>query len=155
MPAAIRLLVIAESPPESGLYFYDPLGRPSEPLFAAMMKQLGVQTANKHEGLNAFRDHGFVLVDSTYTPVNGMHGRSRDAVIEADYPYLVEDLRELGAANGLPIVLIKRNVCKLLDHRPTADGFNVLNRGRIIYFPSHDQQVNFHRQFSDVVQLLR
>lgn len=155
MPAAIRLLVIAESPPESGLYFYEPSGRPSEPLFAAMMKQLSVQATNKQEGLEAFRDHGLVLVDATYTPVNGLRGRSRETVIEADYPHLVEDLRGLGAASGLPVVLIKSNVCKLLDRRLTADGLNVLNRGRIIYFPSQGQQVNFHRQFSDVVQLLR
>lgn len=154
MPAAIRLLVIAESPPESGLYFYEPSGRPSEPLFAAMMKQLGVQAANKQEGLKAFRDHGFVLVDATYTPVNGPGGRNRNAVILADYPYLVEDLRGLGAADGLPIVLIKKNVCELLDRRLTADGFNVLNRGRIIPFPSTGHQVNFQSQFHDVVPSL-
>ena len=153
-PAAIRLLVIAESPPESGLYFYELSGRPSEPLFAAMMKQLGVQAANKQEGLKAFRDHGFVLVDATYTPVNGPGGRNRNAVILADYPYLVEDLRGLGAADGLPIVLIKKNVCELLDRRLTADGFNVLNRGHIIPFPSTGHQVKFHRKFRDVVPLL-
>jgi hypothetical protein len=39
-PERIRLVIIAESPPASGLYFYDETGAPGEPLFAALMKQL-------------------------------------------------------------------------------------------------------------------
>jgi hypothetical protein len=37
-PEPLRLVIIAESPPASGLYFYNPIGARSEPLFAALMK---------------------------------------------------------------------------------------------------------------------
>jgi hypothetical protein len=37
-PENIRLVIIAESPPASGLYFYNPTGARSEPLFAALMR---------------------------------------------------------------------------------------------------------------------
>ena len=34
-PATVKLVVVVESPPKSGSYFYDPSGRITEPLFAA------------------------------------------------------------------------------------------------------------------------
>ncbi len=34
-------VIVAESPPISGKYFYDPDGEVSEPLFNALMKQFG------------------------------------------------------------------------------------------------------------------
>jgi hypothetical protein len=36
-PEQLNLVIVAESPPVSGLYFYNPLGKISEPLFAAFM----------------------------------------------------------------------------------------------------------------------
>ena len=51
---------------------------------------------------------------------------------------------------SVPLVLIKANVCKLLESRLRDDGFNVLNRGRAIYFPSHGWQGRFHIQFGEV-----
>jgi hypothetical protein len=39
-PKRIKLIIVAESPPASGRYFYDPRGRVTEPLFAALTKQL-------------------------------------------------------------------------------------------------------------------
>ncbi len=54
-PRSVKLVVIAESPPASGLYFYDPTGAPSEPLFAALMKQLRLSPTTKEEGLRVTR----------------------------------------------------------------------------------------------------
>ena len=50
------------------------------------------------------------------------------------------------------MVLIKRNVCRLLEPRLTDEGFNVLNRGRVIYFPSTGRQKEFQQQFSAALQ---
>jgi hypothetical protein len=54
-PASIRLVIVAESPPHSGKYFYNPTGVMTEPLFAALMKQLGVDPKTKNEGLRLMR----------------------------------------------------------------------------------------------------
>ncbi len=69
-PRRAKLVVIAESPPASGLYFFDPTGSPREPLFAALMKQLRLSPTSKEEGLREFQRNGWVLVDATYEPVN-------------------------------------------------------------------------------------
>ena len=42
-PASATLVIVAESPPVSGMYFYNPAGKVTEPLFAAIMKHLGVR----------------------------------------------------------------------------------------------------------------
>jgi hypothetical protein len=33
------------------------------------------------------------------------------------------------------------------------DGFNVLNRGRVLYFPSTGRQKDFRRQLREILQL--
>jgi hypothetical protein len=147
-PIDVRLAIVAESPPISGKYFYDISGSIKEPLFAAMMLQLGIAPKSKESGLKEFQKRGWMLVDATYEPVNAM-GKSRDEVITRDYELLREDLRSL-LGRSQPIALIKENVCRLLEPKLVADGFNVLNRGRVVYFPSTGRQNQFHNQFSAV-----
>jgi hypothetical protein len=51
-----------------GLYFYNPDGGVSEPLFSAMMKDVReIEPRMKHDGLTAFAEQGFLLVDATST----------------------------------------------------------------------------------------
>ena len=38
-PASVKLVIVAESPPASGKYFYNPAGVVTEHLFTALMKQ--------------------------------------------------------------------------------------------------------------------
>ena len=41
-----------------------------------------------------FSARGYLIVDSTYTPVNKLKEKEADAIIARDFPELVEDLRE-------------------------------------------------------------
>jgi hypothetical protein len=84
MPASVKLVVVAESPPISGKYFYNPEGAITVTLFRAFMKQIGVEPKTKNDGLLAFQKAGWVLVDATYEPVNA--NQKRDDVIVRDYP---------------------------------------------------------------------
>jgi len=90
-------------------------------------------------------------VDATYEPVN-VDGKDRDRVIARDYHLLRDDLAALLPDRSVPIVLVKENVCRLLERRLTEDGFSVLNHGQVIYFPSTGRQKDFHRQFSRVLK---
>lgn len=55
LPEHRKIVFVLESPPKSGLYFYNPAGRVSEPLFSAMMKNvIGIQPRLKDEGLCEF-----------------------------------------------------------------------------------------------------
>ena len=154
----VTLVIVAKSPPTSGKYFYNPDGKVSEPLFNALMKQLGIQPKTKFEGLREFQKRGWVLVDATYEPVNALNKRDRDMVIEGDYSELCGDLKRLLAArwSDVPLILIKANVCRLLEPKLKENGFNVLNKCRIVYFPASGKQRDFDRQFREIVpQTLR
>jgi hypothetical protein len=153
-PESIRLVIIAESPPVSGLYFYDPTGVPSEPLFAALMRQLRISPIDKDSGLREFRRIGWVLVDATYEPVNEHNRtkRDRDRVIARDYSLLRDDLANLMSDRASPLVLIKANVCRVLEPKLKEDGFNVLNGSSVIYFPSNGRQKEFEQQFRAVLK---
>ena len=88
----VKLVIVAESPPASGKYFYDPAGSINEPLFAALITQLGVTPSTKEAGLREFQRRGGVLVDATYEPVNSLDRATRDSVISRDYHLLRTDL---------------------------------------------------------------
>jgi hypothetical protein len=153
-PTSVRLVIVAESPPISGNYFYNPDGEVSEQLFKALMEQLGIKPKTKLEGLREFQNRGWVLVDATYEPVNAHDNRSRDLVIDGDYPKLCGDLKRLLSDrwSEVPLILIKANVRKLLEPKLNKDGFKVLNKGRSVYFPGSGRQRDFDRQFSEIVQ---
>ena len=85
-PTSVTLVIVAESPPASGKYFYRPNGEVSEPLFKALMKQLGIQPKTKCEGLREFQKRGWVLVDATYEPVNALDKRGRARVDRTGLP---------------------------------------------------------------------
>jgi hypothetical protein len=150
-PEHIQLIIIAESPPTSGLYFYDSRGRVSEPLFAALMRQLRYSPETKEDGLREFQRRGWLLVDATYEPVN-TRDSNRDKVIGDHYGCFVNDLKRLIADRFTPIILIKANVCRILGPKLEAEGFNVLNRGRIVYFPSTGRQREFEQQFAEILR---
>jgi hypothetical protein len=149
-PERIRLAIIAESPPSSGKYFYDPAGIPSEHLFTALMRQLGLSPRTKQDGLMEFQRNGWVLVDATYEPVNSLKTSSRNQIIVRDYPLLRDDLASLIPDRSVPLILIKANVCRLLEPRLLEDEFHVINRGRAVYFPSTGRQKDFHQQFGTI-----
>jgi hypothetical protein len=115
------------------------------------MKQLQLSPETKDEGLRAFQKNGWILVDATYEPVNEP-GSDRDAVIERDYALLRDDLAALMPNRSTtPVILIKSNVCRILEPRLIADGFNVLNHGRVVYFPASGRQPDFAKQFPAIL----
>jgi hypothetical protein len=153
-PERAKLVIVAESPPDSGKYFYNPAGRTTEPLFTAMMRRLAHSPGTKEGGLREFQRRGWVLVDATYEPVNGLGEKERDAVIVRDYPLLRDDLAAMLPDKSVPIILVKANVCRLLEPWLREDGFSVLNRGSVVYFPSNGRQPEFHEQFAAVLKPL-
>jgi hypothetical protein len=154
-PDRRKIVFVLESPPKSGLYFYNPGGRVSEPLFSAMMKDvIGTKPESKDQGLREFASRGFLLIDATYSPVNHDHLslKERNKRILDDLPVLLEELREyVGPETG--VVLVKANVCRLLEPILAAHGFPILNHGRTIPFPSNGQQNKFQAAVREVLGL--
>jgi len=151
-PDQIKTVFILESPPVSGNYFYDETGRVTEPLFSAMMKLLKYKPRSKKDGLKYFSSTGHFIIDSTYEPVNKLEGVARENAILRNYDDLVKDLKILGDSNKIHFILIKANICRLLQGKLIEDGFNVVNKGVIIPFPSTGQQGNFRKIIADVYE---
>ena len=146
----LHVIFVAESPPASGKYFYDEDGSAAEPLFKALMNVLDIKPATKKEGLATFSEAGHILVDATYTPVNKIQGRSRKSAILADYGNLSNDLKTLCGKKKPDVILIKANICRLLEQKLRSDGFNVKNGGVIVRFPVSGQQKNFLREMKKI-----
>ena len=52
---------------------------------------------------------------------------------------------------SVPIIMVKVNVCDVIDSRLTRDGFNVLNKGLRVYFPACGRQRTFREQAAKAV----
>ena len=151
LPDTLRIIFVLESPPASGKYFYDETGLTTESLFNEMMKTLHYKPVEKKNGLEFFKNQGFFLVDSTYKPVNKMKGKEREAAILSDFDNLVDDLEVINGIKS-PLILIKANICRLLEDKLKLKGFNVLNEGIVVPFPSSGQQKRFHLEISKVLK---
>lgn len=143
LPKNIKIVFILESPPVSGKYFYNEEGSVKEPLFSAMMKLIGLPPGNKQEGLTYFANKGYFIVDATYEPVNKLKNKERNDKILENFEYLVKVLIKLGDPKKINTILIKSNICRLLENKLLHLGYKVLNNGIIIPFPSTGQQKKF------------
>lgn len=151
-PKNLRLIVIAESPPADGHYLYDVEGNTRESLFMELLIQLfGVVPKSKKAGLRALQQWGVILLDATYTSLHGLKPAARNNAVKESIPTLIEELESIDDARDVPIVLIKKNVCDLLEAPLVAAGFKVANDGTMVAFPGSGQQANFRKTFSEIL----
>jgi hypothetical protein len=142
---------VLESPLISGKYFYNPEGRTTEPLFTAMMKDvLELFPKTKHEGLAEFVVRGYLLVDATITPVKipgspAVRNKAAAAQINQDFPRLVAELCK-HSQTDTKMLLVKANVCELLNIPLTQEGFYVLNGNLANPLPSNGEQPRFRKR---------
>ena len=148
----IRAIFVAESPPESGKYFYRTRGqRASEPLFQNLMLALyGRRFAHKEDGLRRFQESGYILTDACYSSLRGTSGTRRSRKILSGLPDLLVDLRLLATNRRTKIILIKSNVCDLLEPVLATHGFKIANGGVRIPFPS-GHQPEFRRRIRSLL----
>jgi len=151
LPEELKLIFVLESPPASGKYFYDKSGKTSESLFNELMKALSYIPSDKKDGLEFFKNKGFFLVDATYKPVNKLKGIERNHTILSDFDNLVADLKNLNSDKRVSLILIKANICRLLEAKLQSEGFYVLNESAVIPFPSTGQQKKFHIEINKLL----
>lgn len=152
-PAKPSLILIAESPPVSGKYFYDTTGRVGESLFIAIMKSiLKMRPESKEKGLIALKDNGVVLLDATYTQINSGYSEKQKASIILDgYSELLSRINETTQEKAVPVLLIKMNICRCLEPLLTKDGYNVINRGVAVPFPCSGNQRKFAAAIEEIL----
>jgi hypothetical protein len=148
LPKQIACLFVLESPPISGKYFYQENGNISEPLFSEMMKLCKYKAQNKMEGLKYYSEiRNYYLIDATYEPVNNLTGKKRNNKILLNYINLRDEISELGNPKT---ILVKANICRLLEQPLINEGMNIVNNGIIVPFPSTGNQKNFHQKIQEI-----
>jgi len=136
----LRGIFIAESPPKSGKFFYNEKGFINEDLFSAMMKFINEQPKTKREGLSAFKNKGYFLIDSIYEPVNKIKPeREKNRKILGNINGLIADLDKIVNGSRIKVVLIKNSIHQILYGPLTAIGYKVINK-EPIPFPSRSQK---------------
>jgi len=145
MPKKLRVILVLESPPANGKYFYNPNGKISEILFRSLMTVLlDIKPQTKDEGLRKFSEAGYLLVDPIYEPVDNISDKKADKLIMENYFFFIKDLKTIiGNTKNVKIILIKKNICTLLEKPLLTDGFNVVNNYEMIPFPLHYHMNSF------------
>ena len=145
-PRKIRLLLIAESPPSSGGFFYFPTTIGKDHLFRETMKALDLWPENeplrrgvdKRSMLRRFQSLGLYLLDTCDFPVDKMRPRDRREAVLEQIPRLVNDVIE---ANPLRILVVKSSIFNpvIVALRESGLWSRILNTGPVP-FPSHGNQ---------------
>jgi len=145
-PHKIRFLLIAESPPSSGGFFYFETTIGKDHLFRETMKALEFWPHNQpmHRGvdkrsmLRRFQSMGFYLLDTCVSPVDRMRPGDRRKTVLAQTHRLVKDVTK---ANPSHIFIVKSSIFSPVSKALKESGFlpRLLNV-RPVPFPSHGNQ---------------
>ncbi len=145
-PRKIRLLLIAESPPSSGGFFYFPMTIGKDHLFRETMKALDLWPRNepmrkgvdKRPMLLRFQSMGLYLLDTCDFPVDKLRPLERRKAVLQQMPRLIDDVIE---ADPPHILVVKSTIFNPVVKALEESGLRsrILNTGPVP-FPSHGNQ---------------
>lgn len=148
-PKKVSLLLIAESPPSSGGYFYAEETIGKDHLFRETMKALELWPADrpmrkgcdKRPMLKQFRSLGFFLIDTCKLPVDKMPSSLRKLSTIQGASTLSHRVKELDPSR---ILIVKKTVFNPVRQALSLAGFEdrILNK-RALPFPSHGNQKRY------------
>jgi len=148
-PRKVRLLLIAESPPSSGGFFYFPKTIGKDHFFRETMKALELWPRNepmrrgvdKRSMLRHFQSMGFYLLDTCVLPVDKLRPTKRREAVLSQTRRLVNDVIEVDPTR---ILIVKSSIFTpvRIALRDAGLWARVLNTGPIP-FPSHGNQGSY------------
>jgi hypothetical protein len=157
-PHHIRVLLVAESPPSSGGYFYFRRTIGKDHLFRETMKALGLWPHSKKMGkgidkapyLNQFMLEKFFLIDTCDLPVDKLPRKSRKLQIAKGASTLPARILDLDPSK---VLLVKKTVFGPARDslRSAGLGHRILNR-KPIPFPSHGHQATYRTELERLTQ---
>jgi hypothetical protein len=157
-PRKVRFLLIAESPPSSGGFFYFGTTIGKDHLFRETMKALELWQRNepmrrgvdKRSMLRRFQSMGFYLLDTCVSPVDKLRPIERKKAVSSQTPRLVNDVIE---ANPLNILIVKSSIFNPVSIALRESGLwsRVLN-ARPVPFPSHGNQRKYRSMFRQALR---
>jgi hypothetical protein len=164
----VEYLLIAESPPANGNYFYfDDKEEKIGSLFRETMKALGLfpedkpmisKEVDKRPFLEKFAMKGFFLMDATYKQVNKMPNGDRMQSIRDDGPRLKEEIHTLDPEKRKHypkhIIILKKDTFCIVKQIITDAGFGerILNYDEGLPFPGSGHQREYREQLRKCLQ---
>jgi hypothetical protein len=148
-PDRVRVLFVAESPPESTddevRFFYNPRQERWDHMYRSVMKAVfpdfAYRKGEKDKWLREFKKHGYYMIDATDQPLNRLSPARRREKLNAAVNGKLHEIAEL-VSPSTPILLVKKNVFSAFDDRLRRAGYNVIHK-KFLPFPSHGHQVEF------------
>jgi hypothetical protein len=160
-PRKVRFLLIAESPPSSGGFFYFPTTIGKDHLFRETVKALEIWPINqpmrrgvdKRRMLRRFQSTGFYLLDTCVSPVDKMRPGDRRKTVLTQTPRLVKDVIK---TNPSHIFIVKSSIFNPVSQALKESGFlpRLLNV-RPVPFPSHGNQRPYRSMLRRAVRKTR
>jgi len=160
-PSRVNILLVAESPPSSGGYFYAEKAIGKDHLFRETMKALELwpvdrpmrKGCDKRPMLKQFQSLGFFLIDTCELPVDKMTPRQRRLSTIQGALTLPQRVKELDPRR---ILIVKKTVFNPVRQVLSIAGFEarILNK-RSLPFPSHGNQKRFRRMTRRLVKSKR
>ena len=157
-PSKVRFLLIAESPPASGGFFYFGTTIGKDHLFRETMKALEFwpkdepmrRGVDKRPMLRRFQSMGFFLLDTCIFPVDKLRPRERKEAVLSQTPRLINEVIE---ANPLHIFILKSSIFNPVSIALRESGMlsMVLNNGPVP-FPSHGNQLIYRSMLKRAVR---
>lgn len=148
-PETIKVLFVAESPPESSddevRFFYNFEQERWDHMYRAVMRAMfpdfKYRPNEKDKWLRKFQDHGYYLIDATDRPVNRLSSAERRKELMREMETKLAEIRLLVALNT-PIILVKKNIFSTFNQPLRDAGYNVIHDS-FLPFPSHGHQARF------------
>lgn len=167
LPAKIKVLFIAESPPpaaniQSSRHFYrSEKIRKDDRLFTNTIKALYPTAAelteaqiqnDKERWLRAFQTDGFYMIEALEeSQVHEVTKQERQTRIHTTLPQLLERVKKL-AQPGTKIILIKSNVFEVAAEPLKAAGYQVLNTALLDY-PGRFNQAVYRQKLKTLLKI--
>ena len=148
-PGKVRVLFVAESPPESSddevRFFYNPRQERWDHMYRSVMKTVfpdfESRPGEKDKWLRRFKQHGYYMIDAIDSPVNRLASGERRSILNAALEAKLVEIATL-VSRKTPIILVKKNVFLAFSGPLQHAGFNVIHKS-FLPFPSHGHQARF------------
>jgi hypothetical protein len=146
LPKRVRLLLVGESPPANGKFFY--FGGAMATITASAFEDAyDVRFGSTEEFFVFFRERGCYLDDLSAVPVNTMSARDRRAALKAAVPDLS---RRIAASRPDAVVAILRRIGPLVREAVKGTGCDL--DVRVLPFPGMGYQTVFRRGLSEIIR---
>ncbi len=146
LPSNVRILLMAESPPSSGDFFYEK-SEMTRYTMAAFEKAFGLKFKSIKHFLEYFKDCGCYLDDLTETPVNNLPCTEREQLLKSCIPHLSRRIKQMQ-----PTVIV--TVLKRIEThvREAINQSGISTKAYTLPFPGNGHQNRYIVMLAEILQ---